>query len=49
MGRGRGGGSGGGGFRQPLRNLLTRMHEVTRGPMSLLRDCMINKRRVKVM
>ncbi|XP_057366420.1 U7 snRNA-associated Sm-like protein LSm11 [Daphnia carinata] len=39
MGRGRS---------RPLRNLLTRMDEVTRGPMSVLRNCMINKTRVKV-
>ncbi|XP_045031078.1 U7 snRNA-associated Sm-like protein LSm11 isoform X2 [Daphnia magna] len=39
MGRGRS---------RPQRNLLTRMDEVTRGPMSVLRNCMINKTRVKV-
>ena len=48
MGRGRGSGDRGRQKRPPLRNLLTRMQEVTRGPMSVLRDCMINKRRVKV-
>lgn len=40
MGRGRS---------RPLRNLLTRMDEVTHGPMSVLRNCMINKTRVKVL
>jgi len=40
MGRGRG---------RIQRNVLTRMEEVTRGPMSVLRNCMLNKTRVKVM
>merc|ERR1712071_452521 len=31
-----------------LRNVLTRMDEVTRGPMSVLRNCMLSKTRVKV-
>ena len=39
MGRGRG---------RIQRNVLTRMEEVTRGPMSVLRNCMLNKTRVKV-
>lgn len=39
MGRGRS---------RPLRNLLTRMDEVTVGPLSVLRRCMVDKIRVKV-
>jgi len=39
MGRGRG---------RVQRSVLTRMDEVTQGPMSVLRNCMLNKTRVKV-
>lgn len=35
-------------YSRPLRNVLSRMDEVTDGPLSVLRRCMTEKRRIKV-